>query len=218
MRIVAISDSHGFHDRLAIPDGDVFICAGDFSMRAKNAHVVEFARWIDSLPHRHKIVVPGNHDMACDGFEAWAREEFSPAVFLRHDFQVVGGLRVFGSAYSSSIFEPSRWCYDYPRYGERGKALWNTIRQFPDLDVLITHGPPYGMGDRVLSVHRGEDPHVGDQTLLAVVEDTMPKVHISGHIHEGYGSHVGKNGTRFYNVSVCDVNYAPVNPVTVIDL
>ena len=218
MRIVALSDIHGFHDRVSIPDGDVFICGGDFSMRAKHHHVVEFARWVNSLPHQHKIVVPGNHDMACECHETWAKEEFSPSVFLKHEFQDVGGLKVFGSAYSSSIYEPSRWCYDYPRYGERGKQLWNSIRNTPEIDVLITHGPPYGFGDLVKSVHKGEDPHVGDQTLLNVVNDLKPKVHIFGHIHEGYGVYSNEHGTQFFNVCVCNVDYEPVNPVTVIDL
>jgi len=218
MRLVCMSDTHGFHKKLTIPDGDMFICAGDFSMRAKMSHVVEFARWVDSLPHKYKIVVPGNHDMACEGNELWAQEEFAPAVFFRHDYHYVGGLRIFGSAYSSSIFEPSEWCYDYPRYGEFGPRLWSAIRDYP-VDVLITHGPPRTIGDRVISQHDREDPHDGDGALLRVVKDIQPKVHIFGHIHEGYGSYTIQDcSTRFYNVSVCTVEYQPTNPVTIVDL
>lgn len=220
MRLVCMSDTHGYHKQLTVPDGDVFIHAGDFSMRAKKPHVVEFAKWVKSLPHKYKIVVPGNHDMACDGHETWAKEEFFPAIFLAHNYVEIEGLAFFGSPYSSSIKEPSDWCYDYPRYGEEGKRLWNQISGHLNIvDVLITHGPPKGVGDRVLYFDGSEDPEVGDDTLLNVIRRIEPKVHIFGHIHEGYGVHkIDGCVTTFYNVSVCTVEYKPTNPITTIDI
>lgn len=219
MRLVCLSDTHGFHKSLKVPDGDILIHAGDFSMRAKTSHVVEFATWIKSLPHKHKIVVPGNHDMACETQEIWAREEFAPAIFLIHEYATVAGLQIFGSPYSSAISDPSDWCYDYPRYGERGRRLWRHIEPNRKLDILITHGPPHGIGDLVLNSHLGEDPNVGDVTLKRVVTEVNPKVHIFGHIHEGYGEYtIPTCDTKFYNVSVCTISYKPTNPIRVIDL
>ncbi len=220
MRLVCVSDTHGFHRRLTVPDGDVFICAGDFSMRAQMKHVIEFVDWVKRLPHPVKIVVAGNHDCYCEGNESFVKEEFFPVVFLNHESFTVNGVTFFGSPYSSAIHDPSDWCYDYSRWGERGERLWNSIRKnLISPDVLITHGPPYGIGDMVLFAHEGEDPHVGDHTLLKVVEDLQPKVHIYGHIHEGYGQYQHSTcSTKFYNVSTCNVDYRPVNPVTIIDL
>ncbi|MCB1229308.1 MAG: metallophosphoesterase, partial [Verrucomicrobiae bacterium] len=62
--IVALSDTHGLHAAMEhdIPEGDVLIHAGDFCGRGLVEEVVEFAHWMGSLPHRHKLATAGNHD------------------------------------------------------------------------------------------------------------------------------------------------------------
>ena len=46
-----------------MPDGDVLIHAGDFTMFSKSMSAIgDFNTWLGELPHRHKIVVPGNHE------------------------------------------------------------------------------------------------------------------------------------------------------------
>lgn len=211
MRIVAISDTHGYHKQLTIPEGDMLICAGDFSMKAKAVDVIEFAKWFNELPHKHKVIVAGNHDMACEPWNAWSHEAFLPAIYLNHEAVEVNGYRVFGSPYSSSIYVPSPWSFDYDPKGTRSEELWS---QIPDhLDILVTHGPPKGICDKV------GDKNVGDVNLLYHVNRANPKAHIFGHIHEGAGSfksHVWT--TKFYNACICDVKYKPTNPVTVFDL
>lgn len=217
MRIVAFSDSHGFHKRMTVPDGDMLICAGDFSMRAKNYEVSQFAQWFNKLPHQFKVIMAGNHDVYCETDEHFARHEFAPSVYLCHEEAEINGYRVFGSPYSSSIYEPSPWSFDYNPKGPRSEALWS---QIPDnIDILVTHGPPKGILDVVDDPHVGEDPHVGDVNLLYHVKRALPRVHIFGHIHEGFGSYESNVWTtRFYNVCICNVRYQPVNPVTVFDL
>jgi len=216
MRLVALSDTHGYHKKLTVPDGDILIYAGDFSMRARLSDVVLFANWLNSLPHEHKIIIPGNHDVYCEGDTDWARKEFSPAHYLLHSSVEVAGLRFFGSPYSSAIFEPSKWAFDYPPNGSQSKRLWSQIPT--GTDILVTHGPPKNILDRVLYADPGEDPNVGDHFLMWNVARIQPRLHIFGHIHEGYGSCLPEVGTHFYNVCVCDVEYKPVNPITVIDL
>lgn len=44
-----------------------------------------------------------------------------------------------------------------------------------------------------------------------------PRLHIFGHIHEGYGQ-VEVNGIKFVNASVVNAAYKPVNKAIVIDL
>jgi 3',5'-cyclic AMP phosphodiesterase CpdA len=61
MGIVAISDTHGLHASGPIPDGDILVHAGDISSTGKFQEVAAAAQWLKSLPHRHKIVVAGNH-------------------------------------------------------------------------------------------------------------------------------------------------------------
>jgi Icc-related predicted phosphoesterase len=217
LKIVAISDTHGFHKGLTIPDGDMLICAGDFSMRAEMKHVVEFAQWFNSHPHKHKVVVAGNHDMYCEGERQWTKDEFFPAIYLVHEEAEVNGYRVFGSPYSSCIFVPSAWSFDYDPKGPRSEGLWS---QIPDnLDILITHGPPKGILDKVDRTNPREDEHVGDVNLLYHVKRALPRAHIFGHIHEGAGSYISDLWTtKFYNACVCNGKYKPMNPVTVFDL
>lgn len=218
MRLVVMSDTHGYHKRLTVPDGDVLIHAGDFSMRAKAYDIMEFAGWFKSLPHKHKIMTPGNHDMACEGNRSRTDEEFGRKVhYLVHQTAIIEGVKFFVSPYSIAIYDPSPWAFDYQKTSARSKDLWEQIPM--DTDVLVTHGPPKGILDKVLHPFPGEDANVGDLNLLSRVMDVKPKVHLFGHIHEGYGSYIRELWeTKFYNVSVCDADYKPVNPITVIDL
>src|ERR1700694_4440693 len=64
VRIVCISDTHEWHRELAVPDGDLLIHAGDFTFWNHASKIRDFNSWLGELPHRHKVVVPGNHDRA----------------------------------------------------------------------------------------------------------------------------------------------------------
>jgi Icc-related predicted phosphoesterase len=73
--------------------------------------------------------------------------------------------------------------------------------------------------DLVPFPHPGESPNVGDVNLLTRVMDVKPALMFFGHIHEGYGSYKHPvYQTQFYNVSICDGSYQPVNPITVVDI
>jgi len=55
----------------------------------------------------------------------------------------------------------------------------NPIPSFPDVHVVMTHGPPLSVRDRT---YRGE--HVGCKHLLRAVARARPLLHCFGHIHE----------------------------------
>ena len=63
-------------------------------------------------------------------------------------------------------------------------------------DILITHGPPYGILDK---------NRVGFsavcQSLKRAVKRIQPKLHVFGHIHEA-GGMVEMEGTTFVNACV----------------
>jgi 3',5'-cyclic AMP phosphodiesterase CpdA len=67
-RIVCISDTHAMtsHIRKKLPDGDILIHAGDFTRCGHLAEVREFNEWLNSQPHKHKIVIAGNHELSFD--------------------------------------------------------------------------------------------------------------------------------------------------------
>ena len=62
VKIVCISDTHGRHQDVVVPDGDVLIHAGDWTHFGKQRDADDFNAWLGTLPHQHKIVVNGNHE------------------------------------------------------------------------------------------------------------------------------------------------------------
>jgi predicted phosphodiesterase len=62
MKIVCISDTHNQHKGLVVPDGDLLIHAGDATGQGSLKEIAAFLTWMDGLPHRHKVLVAGNHD------------------------------------------------------------------------------------------------------------------------------------------------------------
>jgi Icc-related predicted phosphoesterase len=84
-----------------------------------------------------------------------------------------------------------------------------------DTDILITHGPPYGILD---STQRNE--HVGCKALYERVQLIKPKLHVFGHIHESYGRQQdsGQQSTIFVNAATCNLRYESVQSPIVVEL
>ena len=62
-RVVCISDTHNRHAELPpLPPGDILIHAGDLTETGTEAELEAAFAWLSSAPHKHKIVVAGNHD------------------------------------------------------------------------------------------------------------------------------------------------------------
>jgi predicted phosphodiesterase len=198
MRLVCISDTHDQHAELRVPDGDVLIHAGDATRRGSERALRAFDAWLGSLPHRHKLLVAGNHDF---GFQRDA--DAASWITCAH---YLDGVRFYGSPWQPWFHD---WAFNLPR-GQALRAVWDRIP--PDTDVLITHSPPHGVLDRTI---HGEA--VGCEELARAVARVRPRVHVFGHIHEGYGV-LEQDGTRFVNASSCDVRYRPVQPPIVVDL
>ena len=98
MRIVAVADTHLFHDaRYEVPEGDVFVHAGDLCRRGDLDELAEAARWIAGLPHRHKLIVAGNHDWAFVNELAAARRLLGDVLYLEDDEVSRLGARFYGS-------------------------------------------------------------------------------------------------------------------------
>lgn len=93
---------------------------------------------------------------------------------------------------------------------QQGEELWKSIPE--NIDVLITHGPPYGILDKTY-----DKVNAGCKGLLKFVERLKPKVHIFGHIHEAYGE-LKVGDTHFYNASYVNLGYRPANDPFMIEV
>ena len=59
----------------------------------------------------------------------------------------------------------------------------NPVPDFPNIDVMMTHGPPMGILDTTTT-----GVHVGCDHLLRAARRAKPQLHCFGHIHEGWGA------------------------------
>jgi len=175
--IVVVADTHMFHDELVVPPGDVLVHAGDLTRGGTIAELRLAVDWLESLPHRHKVFVAGNHELCLerDPERAWPLLE---RLTVLHDSGAeIEGLRFWGSPWQPAF---RGWAFNLPR-GPALAAKWALVP--PETEVLVTHGPPRGMGDRV----RDAGPE-GCDDLLARVREVQPLVHLFGHIHEDRGA------------------------------
>jgi Icc-related predicted phosphoesterase len=206
VRLVCISDTHNLHDRIAIPDGDVLIHAGDMTNTGSLEEIAACIEFLAALPHRHKVVIAGNHDFAFQREPAAVAEIVWAVTYLQDAAAEIGGLRFWGSPWQPWFFD---WAFNLER-GAAIRAKWDLI---PDgVDVLITHGPPLGHLDLT-----DNGRSVGCADLLDAVHRVRPRLHVFGHIHEAYGV-TAQRGTKFVNACSCDLRYRPINPAVVVDL
>lgn len=197
---VAISDTHGMYNKLDLPDGDVLIHAGDITRHGKLSELVDFNDWLGEQPHQHKIIIAGNHDWCFERQKQDCLKILTNAVYLEDESTTIAGHTFYGSPWQPRF---QNWAFNL----SRGKALqekWALITD--NIDVLITHGPAFGLLD---TIHSGE--HTGCENLLVKIEEIKPRVHICGHIHEGYGR-IEHQGIEFINASVTNERNKPVNP------
>lgn len=198
LTVVGISDTHGRHALVHPPAGDVLVVAGDITSFGTMLELVDFNDWLGSLPHAHKIVVAGNHDLCCPGQSADVRKLFTNATYLENESVVINGVKYWSSPYSKRY---SDWVFMYNP--GTGKLLWDLMPA--DTDVLITHGPPVGLG--LVPEYMKDGEECGCPELTAKIL-SMPrlKAMFCGHIHEAHGS-VDIGGVPCMNVSCMDGRY-----------
>lgn len=210
--IVVLSDTHGKHHKMQhqVPPGDLLIHAGDFCSKGKLPEVADFAAWFGSFPHSHKVVIPGNHDRAVEERPGECRGMFAEhgvKLLISEGIQAAG-LHLYGSPYTPRF-------NDWHFMLERGRELRAEWAKIPlNTDILVTHGPPYGHGDKVLPRSGVGVRKAGCLELLERVRKVRPRLHVFGHIHEDYGVTLSDEipETQFANASICDRTRAAANP------
>ncbi|KAF3767718.1 hypothetical protein M406DRAFT_345585 [Cryphonectria parasitica EP155] len=182
IRIVCLSDTH---DLIVpnVPDGDLLIHAGDLTNAGTVEDIQRQIDWLDSLPHRHKIVIAGNHDSWFDvrsrrpeDKTARRRVDFKRLHYLQNssvslDFADGRRLNIYGAA-DLPVCGGDEFAFQYP------PQINPWAGRIPiDSDVLVTHTPPRW--------HR--DLGLGCPGLLGEVWRVRPRLHVFGHVHWGRG-------------------------------
>lgn len=226
MRIVATSDTHFPFPASKIPEGDVFIHAGDLMY---SGYPDEWYPRLNSLRDiegfQQKILVPGNHDYHFQNYEAIAIAEMRRQARVevrgvrdRLTSTLPDGRRVLAIPYVTNI---QGWAFNV---AEEWLQAWldETILSIGGVpEIIVSHAPVYGILDAIhpTATEFRKQEHVGSLAFNSwfYKQDTHPEVWIHGHIHENVGSTVVE-GCRFYNVAMCDALYGQTNPAVVIDL
>ena len=170
--------------------------------------VDKFSKFVSQLNYKHKIVIAGNHDFC---FESELKEE-AESIFKRDQIIYLNDSEVIieNKKFYGSPIQP--WFHDWAFNRQRGEEINKHWLQIPiDTDILITHGPPYGILDKCYHGAR-----VGCEDLLKKVKEIRPKIHAFGHIHEEYGTTIMDN-IVFVNACSLDEKYKVVNnPIEII--
>ncbi|RAH83622.1 hypothetical protein BO86DRAFT_309028 [Aspergillus japonicus CBS 114.51] len=132
-----------------------------------------------------------------------------------HEFELPGDggkkkrrLKVYASSWTPEFCQ---WAFGYERGVDRfnppasasassASSSSSSSSMVPDIDIVITHGPPYGILDHVVPNHVS----VGCEHLYRAVRRARPRLHVFGHIHEGYGAMRREWSTGNDSIIQCD--------------
>jgi Icc-related predicted phosphoesterase len=211
MKICIISDTHTKHKLIGIEkyEADVLIHCGDMTGNGGIQAITQFMEWFSSLEQfKHKIVIAGNHDWLFERANLRAREVVPDnVVYLEDEEVVIDGVKFYGTPVQKHF---CNWAFN--RYEQKMAQHWAAIPD--DTDVVITHSPPYMIGDYV--PHSMQ--HEGSPSLYKeIVERIRPKIHCFGHIHEGYGLKI-IDDIKFINASCLDGDYMAVNNPFIVEI
>lgn len=208
MKIVAISDTHGKHSRVTVPECDVLIHAGDLMYKSSIKNLRRFLNWFAKQPATHKIFIAGNHDTGFEEsptvFRCIVREYIEQDIkYLQDSEIVINGIRFYGSPWQPFYFN---WAFNIMS-PDKLKEIWSKIPN--DTDVLITHGPPYGIFDKNQDRIYCGCAHLKNRVTSG--ELTQLKAHVFGHIHEQGGSYRRYQGVKYINASIVNRNLQIAN-------
>lgn len=196
-KVTFVSDVH-CNFELKIKETDILCYCGDLSNKGNKNEITDGLNWLKEQKAECKIMIPGNHDIfiqsKSDKFVQLKNEICSDIVFLNYtngeDYFIYDGLSFYGCGYTPRV---GNWAFMYNK--KDAKKFWQKL---PDVDILLTHGPPKGILDK-----NWRDEECGCTALLSAVKKIKPKIHAFGHIHESYG-YKRKFDIDFINCSATD--------------
>lgn len=216
MIIDCISDLHGYFPELE--GGDLLIIAGDLTMNDSLNEINRFKDWLVKVGSKYKktVMVAGNHDNWIEMREFFSADKSSWQhayhCYLEDSGTEFEGLKIYGSPWTKRFHGMNHRCMAFTCDTEH--QLHEKFSLIPDdIDILITHSPPYGFLDKIT-----REGNVGSTSLREHVLDRIqPSYHIFGHIHENGGQQYDYIHTNFINASHVDECYDPIHkPIRII--
>ncbi|CAF1362659.1 unnamed protein product [Adineta steineri] len=157
IKIVCISDTHNGHNndefdtKIRRMHGDILIHAGDFGEQGTREEAKNIVKWLRSLENfKYKVFISGNMDgsdldilsrnSAVQGSQVTPLNDHN-VIYLENSSCEVLGINIYGCPYTPRFFGN----FQYDRRSTAARKLWNNIPE--NCDILVSHGPPYGILD-----------------------------------------------------------------------
>jgi Icc-related predicted phosphoesterase len=228
MIIDCVADLHGYYPELE--GGDLLVIAGDLTAGDTIDEYLEFSDWLTLQKYERKIIIAGNHDNLAQegidvelGYVKIARVVpilSDKAVYLCDSGTEFEGLKIWGSPWTPWFHGVNPRCNAFMLHEGRLEAKFELIPD--DTDILVTHGPAFGILDTVKRINFDDrdDSRAGSRSLSKYVfKHTCQQrsfLHVFGHIHESYGK-IRIGAADFVNCSHVNECYEPVNkPIRII--
>lgn len=199
MEILAISDLHGQLPPWPDVEVDLIVIAGDITPHFEHDPVPRALSWLrrdfTDWIHRTPAYVPvfavwGNHD-----FVGEQHRDPVPSVNMMTDESTfVNEVRLHGTPWVPNL---KSWAF----FGTERMLEARAELIADNVQILISHGPPYGMGDK-----NTRGTMCGDPSLNKAIERADIPLVICGHIHEDRGVHKSTAGL-VVNVAAVDEWY-----------
>ncbi len=114
----------------------------------------------------------------------------------------IGGLEYFVDTNWVIEFKPDNYIERLEMAKRETDKVRRILTKFKDLDILISHQPPYGVLDKVTAKYapkHWKGKHAGSKRILEYIKRKQPRYVFCAHIHEGKGKRkIGK--TQVYNI------------------
>ena len=190
-----------------LTDCDILLIAGDIcDYHGSVVDQIEWTKrnlipWLNDieLSGTKVLFIPGNHD--------WCMKQKSLFDKCASDCLIdneveLDGLKIYGTPYTK------KFCFW--AFMENEKELVKRYAKIPEnLDILLVHGPPYGVCDRVNHKENPLGECLGSTALRQAILDKKPKRVFFGHIHTGLHSDVHMGESICRNVSFLNEEYFP---------
>jgi Icc-related predicted phosphoesterase len=214
MKIACVSDLHGYLP-MDLPGADTLVIAGDIC--PVRDHKVprqaiwlktDFDPWLKSLDYKNIVVIAGNHDWVFETRPDMV--SLKNCTYLKEESVIIDGVMFYGHPFTPRF---CNWAFN-----SRGRELKQIAARInPDTNVLVTHGPPLGILDRVPDRNGSVELTGCQYHAYRTAELTELKAHIFGHIHCQHGA-MRIDDVDYINASYVGEDYLPAYEPKVIEV
>ena len=171
MKILVLADEEclslwDYYTPGKLKDYDLIISCGDLK--------ASYLSFIVTMARVPVLYVHGNHDTG------YAQKPPEGCDCIEDEIIEYNGLRILGLG-GCPRYRPGAHQYTEKEMRKRIRKLRWKLWWKKGVDIVVTHAPPYGVGDL------DDIAHKGFEAFLPLLERWQPKYLLHGHIHLNYG-------------------------------